>query len=243
MKKVRFLGLDVHAETIAVAIAEPDGEVRSLGIIPNREESIRKLVKKLGPAEQLQACYEAGPTGYVLYWQLTALGVKCEVVAPTLVPVKAGDRVKTDRRDATKLARSYRAGDLTTVWVPNQEHEALRDLVRAREVAKQDQLRARNRLSKFLLRHGRRAPAGIKAWTQKFQQWIKEQVHFEQPAQEYTLLDYLHEVEHVADRIRRLEQAIAEAVKLAPPQMQEVIQSLQALREIARSRRSPLWRS
>jgi transposase len=190
MKKVRFLGLDVHAETIAVAIAEPNGEVRSLGIIPNREESIRKLVKKLGPAEQLQACYEAGPTGYVLYWQMTSLGVKCEVVAPTLVPVKAGDRVKTDRRDASKLARSYRAGDLTAVWVPNEEHEALRDLVRAREVAKQDQLRARNRLSKFLLRHGRRAPAGIRAWTQKFQQWIKEQVHFEQPAQEFTLLDY-----------------------------------------------------
>jgi transposase len=112
MKKVRFLGLDVHADTIAVAVAEPDGEVRSLGIIPNREESVRKLVKKLGPAEQLQACYEAGPTGYVLYWQLTALGVKCEVVAPSLVPVKAGDRVKTDRGDATKLARSYRAGDL-----------------------------------------------------------------------------------------------------------------------------------
>ena len=165
MKKVRFLGLDVHAETIAVAMAEPDGEVRSLGIIPNREESIGKLVKKLGPAEQLQACYEAGPTGYVLYWQLTALGVKCEVVAPTLVPVKAGDRVKTDRRDAMKLARSYRAGDLTAVWVPNEEHEALRDLVRAREAAKQDQLRARHRLSKFLLRHGRRAPAGIKVWT------------------------------------------------------------------------------
>ena len=233
MKKVRFLGLDVHAETIAVAVAEPDGEVRSLGIIPNREESVRKLVKKLGPAEQLQACYEAGPTGYVLYWQLSGLGVKCEVVAPSPVPVKAGDRVKTDRRDATKLARSCRAGDLTAVWVPNEEHEALRDLVRARETAKQDQLRARNRLSKFLLRHGRRAPAGIKAWTQKHEQWIKEQVHFEQPAQEYTLLDYLHEVEHMGERMRRLEQAIEEAVKLAPPQMQEVIQALQALRGVA----------
>src|SRR6202035_2889174 len=95
-EKVRFLGLDVHAETIAVAIAETDGEVRSLGTISNRAESIRKLVKKLGPVEQLRVCYEAGPTGYVLYWQLSALGVKCEVVAPTLVPVKAGDRVKTD---------------------------------------------------------------------------------------------------------------------------------------------------
>ena len=156
MKKVRFVGLDVHADTIAVAVAEPDGEVRSLGMIPNRPESIRKLVKKLGPAEQLRVCYEAGPTGYVMYWQLTALGVRCEVVAPTLVPVKAGDRVKTDRRDAAKLARSYRAGDLTPVWVPDAAHEALRDLVRAREAAKKDQLRARHRLGKFLLRHGRR---------------------------------------------------------------------------------------
>ena len=233
MNKVRFLGLDVHAETIAVAVAEENGEVRSLGIIPNREESIRKLVKKLGPVEQLRACYEAGPTGYVLYWQLTALGVKCEVVAPSLVPVKAGDRVKTDRRDATKLARSYRSGDLTAVWVPDAEHEALRDLVRAREAAKQDQLRARHRLGKFLLRHGRRTPSGIKVWTQKHLDWIKEQVHFEQAAQEYTLLDYLHEVEHVAGRIRRLEQAIEEAVKLAPPRMQEVVRALQALRGIA----------
>jgi transposase len=117
-EKVRFLGMDVHAETIAVAIAEPDGEVRSLGTIANRAESIRKLVRKLGPSEQLKACYEAGPTGYVLYWQLAELGVVCEVIAPTLAPMKAGDRVKTDRRDAERLARSYRSGDLTAVWVP-----------------------------------------------------------------------------------------------------------------------------
>jgi transposase len=146
-EKLRFLGLDVHAETIAVAIAEPGGEVRSLGTIANREESIRKLVKKLGSVEQLRACYEAGPTGYVLYWQLAELGVKCEVIAPSLVPVKAGDRVKTDRRDAEKLARSYRSDDLTAVWVPDESSEALRDLVRARGAAKQDQLRARHRLS------------------------------------------------------------------------------------------------
>jgi transposase len=155
-EKVRFLGLDVHAETIAVAIADPDGEVRSLGTIANRAESIRKLVKKLGSVEQLRACYEAGPTGYVLYWQLTQLGVECAVIAPTLVPVKAGDRVKTDRRDAERLARSHRSGDLTAVWVPDEGSEALRDLVRAREAAKADQLRARHRLSKFLLRTGRR---------------------------------------------------------------------------------------
>ncbi len=233
MSKVRFIGLDVHADTIAVAVAEPSGDVRSLGTIPNRAESIRKLVKKLRSAGQLRVCYEAGPTGYVIYWQLTSLGVHCEVVAPTLVPVKAGDRVKTDRRDATKLARSYRAGDLTPVWVPDAAHEALRDLVRAREAAKKDQLRARHRLGKFLLRHGRRPATGITAWTQRYLAWVR-QVQFGQPAQEATRLDYLHEVDHVAERIERLERAIDEAVQTAPPCMRAVIDALQALRGIAR---------
>ena len=231
-EKVRFLGLDVHAETIAVAIAEPDGEVRSLGTIANRAESIRKLVKKLGPVDQLKACYEAGPTGYVLYWQLVKLGVECKVIAPTLVPMKAGDRVKTDRRDAERLARSYRSGDLTAVWVPNEGSEALRDLVRAREAAKQDQLRARHRLSKFLLRSGQRPAMGVKAWTQPYMAWVR-QLRFTQIAQEFTRLDYLHEVEHMGERIKRLEQAIAEAVKLASPELREVIKGLQALRGVA----------
>jgi transposase len=234
MSKIRFVGLDVHADTIAVSVAEPDGEVRPLGVIPNRLESIRKLVAKLGPAKNLRVCYEAGPTGYVVYWQLTALGVACEVVAPGLVPVKPGDRVKTDRRDATKLARSYRAGDLTPVWVPDAAHEALRDLVRAREDARQDQHRARHRLSKFLLRHGRRPPEDVKKhWTLKYMTWIKEQVHFDQPALEITLLDYVHEVEHMAERIQRLEKSIAEAIQKAPLEMRAVIEALQALRGVA----------
>lgn len=233
MTRIKFVGLDVHAETIAVAVAEQDGEVRSLGVIPNRPESVRKLVRKLGPVEPLRFCYEAGPTGYALYWQLTSLGAQCEVVAPTLVPVKSGDRVKTDRRDALKLARNHRAGELTAVWVPDAAHEALRDLVRAREAAKKDQLRARHRLSKFLLRHGRRPPLNVKPWTLKYLDWVKRDVHFEQPAQEATLLDYLHEVEHAAARIARLENTLEEAVRQVPPKMRAVIEGLQALRGIA----------
>src|SRR6266849_563437 len=229
---LRYVGLDVHAETIAVAVAEADGEVRSLGILPNRLEAVAKLIRKLGPREHLRVCYEAGPCGYVLYWQLTRLGVHCDVVAPTLVPMKPGDRVKTDRRDAEKLARCYRAGDLTAVWVPDAAHEALRDLVRAREAAKKDQLRARHRLGKFLLRQGRRPATKMNAWTQKHLTWVKT-VHFEHAAQEATLLDYLNEVEHVADRLERLEREIDDAVKSAPERMRTVIDALQALRGIA----------
>jgi transposase len=150
-----------------------------------------------------------------------------------LVPVKAGDRVKTDRRDAVKLARSYRAGDLTPVWVPDAAHEALRDPVRAREAAKKDQLRARHRLGKFLLRHGRRPPTTMRAWTQAHLAWVKRAVRFDHAAQEATLLDYIHEVDHVAARLERLEAAITAAVKTAPDRMRAVIEDLQALRGIA----------
>lgn len=234
MSKVIFVGLDVHADTIAVAVAEQDGEVRSHGVIPNRLESIRRLLGKLGPVNRLKACYEAGPTGYALYWQLTQLGVACEVIAPSLVPTKAGDRVKTDRRDAEKLARCHRAGELTSVWIPDAAHEALRDLVRAREAAKKDQLKARHRLSKFLLRHGRR-PEGLKAWTKQYLEWVRTHVRFDQPALEATLSDYLEEVAHVAARIVKLEKAIDEAVQKAPPEIRAVIEALQALRGVAQT--------
>jgi len=232
-KDIRHVGLDVDSERIAVAVAEPGGEVRSLGSIPYREESVRQLMKKLGPPSRLRVCYEAGPHGYGLYWQLSKLGVHCDVIAPTLVPVKSGDRVKTNRRDAEKLARCYRSGDLTAVWVPDAAHEALRDLVRAREVAKKDQLRARHRLGKFLLRRGLRAAAGVKSWTAKHLLWVKT-LRFEQAAQEATFLDYLHEVEHAVERVARLEQAIDQAMESVPVEMRAVIAGLQALRGIKR---------
>jgi transposase len=150
----------------------------------------------------------------------------------TLVPKKPGDRVKTDRRDALKLARSHRSGDLTAVWVPDEASEALRDLVRQREAAKQDQLRARHRLTKFLLRSGQRAPLGVKAWTERYMRWLA-QVRYTQPAQEVTRLDCMNEVEHMSTRVKRLEEAILEVVKQAPQPMQELIRGLQALRGIA----------
>jgi transposase len=232
-KDIRYVGLDVDSERAAVAVADSDaGEVRSLGMIPNTGESVKRLVRKLGPAHKLRFCYEAGPHGYALYWLLTRLGAHCDVVAPTLIPVKSGDRVKTNRRDAEKLARLYRSGELTPVWVPDAAHEALRDLVRAREAAKKDQLRAKHRLGKFLLRRGVKAAAGVKGWTLKHLAWIKT-LRFGDPAQEAAFLDYLHEVEHASERIARLERALEQAIERAPSMMRALINGLQALRGVS----------
>jgi transposase len=234
MKKgTRFVGLDVHKDTIAVAIAGEDGEVRSLGTIPNELDAVRRLVRKLEGPEGLHVCYEAGPCGYVLYWQMAKLGVHCSVVAPTLIPMKAGDRVKTDRRDAEKLARCLRAGDLTPVWVPDAEHEALRDLVRAREAAKGDQRRARQRLLKFLLRRGCVQPAKMRSWTDKHRAWVMT-LRFEQRALEETLTDYVAEVDHQRERVARLDRGLDEAVQKVPASMRAVIDALQALRGVSK---------
>ena len=217
-----------------MAVAEPDGEVRSLGVIPNRPESIRKLVKKLGPADAAAGLLRGGPDGLRAVLAADRAGRDVRGGGADAGAGEGGDRVKTDRRDAEKLARCYRAGDLTAVWVPDAAHEALRDLVRAREAAKKDQLRARHRLGKFLLRHGRRPPTAMKAWTSVI--WSgSRRVHFEHAAQEATLLDYLHEVDTCGRAHRAAGAAIDEAVQTAPPRMRAVIEALQALRGIARS--------
>jgi transposase len=202
-------------------VAEGERAPQTLGVIPNDADAVRTLVRRLGRPEMLHLCYEAGPCGYGIQRQLTALGVRCDVVAPTLIPVRPGDRVKTDRRDAEKLARLLRSGDLTPVWVPDEAHEALRDLVRAREAAHEDLRRARQRLGKLLLRHGLRAPKGTSAWGEKHMRWLHHLV-LPHAAQEAVRQDHLAEVEHQAERVARLERALATAVAAAAPTLRGI---------------------
>jgi transposase len=226
----KYVGLDVHKATIAVAVAEEGrGEVRSYGTIRNTPEAVAKLVKKLGPAEGLACCYEAGPCGYGLQRQLAGLGATCAVVAPSLIPQRPGDRVKTDRRDAEKLARLLRSGELTAVWVPDAEHEALRDLSRAREAARDDRHRARQRLGKLLLRLGVAEPGGTKRWTKRYLAWLQE-VRLEQPLQQAVLEDAVEAVEAGTARLARLEQRLKRAAttgRHAP-----LVAALQSLRGV-----------
>ncbi len=189
-ERTRFVGLDVHKATIAVAVAGSFGDPEDHGQIANDPGAVRKLLTRLGDdGAPLSVAYEAGPTGYALYRQVTAMGIECLVVAPSLIPVRPGDRVKTDRRDAAKLARLLRSGDLTRVWEPDEAGEALRDLVRARDDAKADQLRAKHRLSKFLLRRAVHPPVGVRAWSRAHEAWLAK-VSFVQVADQVVFEDY-----------------------------------------------------
>jgi transposase len=226
----KYVGLDVHKATIAVAVAdEGRGEVRKYGTIRNSPEAVLKLVGKLGPAERLVCCYEAGPCGYGLQRQLAGLGAECTVVAPSLIPTRPGERVKTDQRDAAKLARLLRAGELTSVWVPDAEHEALRDLSRARAAARDARHRARQQVRKLLLRLGIAEPSGMKAWSQRYWTWLRA-VQLAQPLQQVVLEDAIETVEAGTARLHRLEQRVARAASTG--RHAPLIAALQSLRGV-----------
>jgi transposase len=210
---VAYVALDTSKLRNAVAIAEAgrDGEIRYLGEIDNAPAATAKLARRLAKKHAaLTFAYEAGPTGYGLYRQIKSLGHDCIVVAPSLIPQKPGDRVKTNRRDALSLARQLRAGDLTAVWVPDPHHEAVRDLTRARGAAVRDQRAKRQQVSALLLRLGLHYP-GKTTWGKAHMAWLAGQklAHLEQ---RIALEEMLHAVRQAGDRIARLEQAIHTAV-------------------------------
>ena len=229
---IKYVGLDVHKARTVVAIAESGlrGEVRDYGSIATTRRAIERLAVKLGEGgRRLSFCYEAGPCGYGIHRWLQELGHDCIVVAPSLIPRRPGERVQTDRRDARKLARLHRAGELTAVWVPDPAHEAMRDLVRARDAASRSLRRARQQLSGFLLRHSRSYCAG-KAWTGKHRRWLAT-LRFEHPAQQIVLEDYIDAVEAAAGRRAALTaqiEALLPSWSLAP-----LVRAEQTLRGMA----------
>lgn len=225
----KYVGLDTHKDTIAVAVADASGgKARYFGEIANRPAAMDKLLKKLSPdGEVVSYCYEAGPCGYQLYRQISVSGHDCQVVAPSLIPSRPGDRVKTDRRDSESLARLHRAGELTAVWVPDEEQEAMRDLTRAREDMKHLERQSKQRLNAFLLRHGQNYTSGKSKWTQAHWRWL-EKLRFSQPVQQIVLQEYIDAVKQQQSRVKELELEMARAMKdwrLAP-----VVEGLMALR-------------
>ena len=227
-----FIGFDTAKKKHAVAIADVgrEGEIRYLGEIDSSPLTIERMIRKLaGRYEKLHFCYEAGPTGYGLYRQVRGLGHDCSVVAPSLIPKKSGERVKTNRRDAVSLARLFRAGELTSVWVPDTVHEAVRDLVRARETASQDLRRKRQQLLSFLLRHGR-IFSGRQHWSRAHLRWLAQQ-KFDHPAQQIVFQDAVDAIDDAAARLRRLDEQVAAIVpswSMAP-----VVAAYQAMRGVS----------
>lgn len=226
----KYVGLDVSKDSISIAIADTGREApRYFGAVPHTPEAVRKLFAKLGKATEIEACYEAGPTGYGLQRLLTQLGVRCVVVAPSLIPKRPGERIKTDRRDALRLAQLLRAGELTPVHVPTEDDEAIRDLVRAREDANENLLRARHRLSKLLLRHDIQPPMKMTRWKSQHKKWLGT-LKFKNPYLQITFQEYLHAIEEIELRIQRLESVIHEFATSSP--QTPLIKALQTLRGV-----------
>src|ERR687887_1537625 len=217
------VGLDVHARSIRLAAVRAD-ELLEGRTLPYDEEPVERLLRRW---PVVRCCYEAGPTGFGLYRHLVERGIDCAVVAPGLVPQRPGDRVKTDPRDARRLARLHAGGLLEPIYVPSPELEAARDLVRAREDARLDRLRDQHRLSKFCLRHGRLLPTS--AWTITRRKWLGER-RFEYAAEQLTFDSYLHTVDLVDARIEQLERAIRETAEQGP--WRELVAHLRCLRGI-----------
>lgn len=224
------VGLDVHKDTITVAVLPVGADrIAETTRIENHPKAIEKLVQRLKARYGLLTfVYEAGPCGYDVQRQLTALGQRCVVIAPALTPRRPGDRVKTDRRDAEKLARLYRAGELTLIRVPSREEEAARDLVRTREDAVADRLRARHRLSKFLLRQGR-VYRETKAWGVAHRQWLTAQ-RFEWPALQQTCEAYVRALDETQARLTHLEQMLQSLAQQEP--YQQPVQALRCLKGV-----------
>jgi transposase len=230
---VAFIGLDVHKETIAVAVALPGrDEPQYRGEIKHERKALKQWLERLNAefgGALLLFCYEAGPCGYGLYRQLTGAGHDCQVVAPSLIPKKPGERIKTDQRDALKLARLLRTGDLTAVWVPDAEQEAMRDLTRARDDMKSQERKARQQLNAFVLRHGHHWPRGKARWTKIHFNWL-ESIRFEQPWLQIVLQEYIDAVKAATQRVDDLTDQLMRALpgwSLAP-----VVDALVALRGI-----------
>ena len=214
---ITFVGMDAHKKAINVAMLLPGQNEPVEWQLANEPAAIRRLAKKLtlkAPGE-VRCCYEAGPCGYVLQRELEAGGVICEVVAPSLIPVKPGERIKTDRRDARKLARSLRSDDLTAVHPPTTADEAVRDLCRCREDARKDLHRARHRLDTYLLRRACLYTLTRRRWGQPYRTWLSS-LKFEHAADQVTFEDYVRTIEQAEERLRRLDERLAAAAEQDP---------------------------
>lgn len=225
-----FVGLDVHKDSISVAIADAgrDGEIRMYGTITNTPDSVSRLIRKLVQRHgKIEVTYEAGPCGYGIYRQLAEMGIVCRIVAPSHTPKRPGERVKNDTRDALMLARLLRAGELTFVWVPDATHEAMRDLVRARQVASQDVRAARALIQMFLLKHGLRCKS--KAWCLRYRKWLTS-LPLEHAAQKFALQSYINRLDQAEARKAEIEGQMVDLIPgwaLAP-----VVHALQVFKGI-----------
>ena len=227
--RTQFVGLDTHRDSISIAVAQMDGKpAQSLGSVPSDIPGLIRRLLRLGPAESLRCCYEAGPTGFGLARRLNEVGIACEVIAPSLTPVQKGARVKTNRRDAQKLAQYLRSGLLTPIHVHDPATEAIRDLERSRDDAKRAERTARHQLSKFLLRHGRWFE-GRSTWGPAHQAWLAKQ-QFGNKAQQDVMNDYREAVEMATARVNRLTARLAERV--ATWDKLPLVTALQALRGV-----------